>query len=78
MDSNYEWQKHQANERVQARLREAELHRLSKQGEFEQQQPMPNQKHSRRIIKFVQAKRQAVVAKLAGLFALRRSHRRLK
>lgn len=27
MDGNYEWQKFQANERVQARLQEAETHR---------------------------------------------------
>lgn len=31
MNSNYEWQKHQANERVQARLQEAEAHRQAKQ-----------------------------------------------
>ncbi len=29
MSSNYEWQKFQANERVQARLQEAEAHRLA-------------------------------------------------
>ncbi|MBK8127999.1 MAG: hypothetical protein IPK53_03345 [bacterium] len=31
MDSNYEWQKHQAKERAQSRLEEAEAHRLAKQ-----------------------------------------------
>jgi hypothetical protein len=30
MSNNYEWQKHQANERVQARFQEAEAHRQSK------------------------------------------------
>lgn len=30
MNSNFEWQKHQANERVQARLHEAEIHRSLK------------------------------------------------
>ncbi len=33
MDSNYEWQKFRANERVQARLQEAETHRLAKLGD---------------------------------------------
>jgi hypothetical protein len=28
MDSNYQWQKHQTNERVRNRMREAETHRL--------------------------------------------------
>lgn len=32
MDGNYEWQKHRANERLQARLQEAEAHRQAKQG----------------------------------------------
>ena len=67
MNSNHEWQKHQANERVQARLRDAELHRLSKQGEPKQQQLVPNQKHYQRVIQFVQAKRQVVVARLSEL-----------
>ena len=31
MNSNYEWQKHQANERVQARLHEADKHRRATQ-----------------------------------------------
>ena len=31
MDSNYQWQKHQVDERSQARLREAETHRLLKE-----------------------------------------------
>lgn len=31
MNSNYEWQKHQATERAQARLRDAEIHRQMKQ-----------------------------------------------
>jgi hypothetical protein len=31
MNSNYHFQKHQANEQIQARLQEAEDHRLSKQ-----------------------------------------------
>lgn len=66
MNSNYEWQKHQANEQVQ--LRDAKLHRLSKQGEFKRQQLVSNQKHYRRVIRFVQAKRQAVLAKSVGLF----------
>ena len=30
MNSNFEWQKHQANERVQAKLHEAEIHRSLK------------------------------------------------
>lgn len=30
MSNNYEWQKHQANERVQARFHEAEIHRQTK------------------------------------------------
>jgi hypothetical protein len=30
MNSNFEWQKHQANERVQAKLYEAEIHRSLK------------------------------------------------
>lgn len=30
MDSNYKWQHHQANQRYQARMREAEAHRLLK------------------------------------------------
>ena len=33
MDSNYEWQKFRANERAQARLQEAETHRLAKLGD---------------------------------------------
>ncbi|MBX3058222.1 MAG: hypothetical protein KF770_17300 [Anaerolineae bacterium] len=32
MDGNYEWQKNRANERIQARLQEAEAHRQGKQG----------------------------------------------
>lgn len=32
MDGNYEWQKNRANERIQARLQEAEAHRQAKQG----------------------------------------------
>jgi hypothetical protein len=32
MTSNYEWQRHHTRERIQARLREAELHRLARQG----------------------------------------------
>lgn len=31
MDSNYQWQKQRANERHEARLREAQLHRLRQQ-----------------------------------------------
>jgi preprotein translocase subunit SecY len=31
MSSNYQWQQHQANERIQARLKEAEQHRSAKQ-----------------------------------------------
>jgi len=31
MSNNYEWQKHQANERVQARFQEADTHRQTKQ-----------------------------------------------
>lgn len=30
MNSNFEWQKHQANEHVQAKLHEAEIHRSLK------------------------------------------------
>ena len=30
MDSNYQWQKHQAKERSQARMREADVHRMLK------------------------------------------------
>jgi hypothetical protein len=30
MDSNYKWQQHQAGERLQARMREAETHRMLK------------------------------------------------
>ena len=30
MNSNFEWQRHQANERVQAKLHEAEIHRSLK------------------------------------------------
>lgn len=30
MNSNFEWQKHQTNERVQARYQEAEIHRSLK------------------------------------------------
>ena len=44
MNSNYEWQKHQANERVQARLQEAEAHRQAKQarqGNDRSQFPFP-------------------------------------
>ena len=44
MNSNYEWQKHQANERVQARLQEAEAHRQAKQtkqGNGRSQFPLP-------------------------------------
>lgn len=33
MDSNYHWQKHQANERINARRRDAEAQRLLKQNE---------------------------------------------
>lgn len=32
MNSNFEWQKHQANERVQARLQDGAAHRRAKQG----------------------------------------------
>ena len=32
MNSNFEWQKHQTNQRVQARLQEAAAHRQAKQG----------------------------------------------
>ncbi len=35
MRNNYEWQKHQANERVQARFQEAETHRQLKQAGHE-------------------------------------------
>lgn len=35
MNSNYSWQKQQANEHLQARRREAELHRLAQQREKE-------------------------------------------
>ena len=35
MDSNFEWQKHRANERVQARLQRAEIHRLRKSAKGE-------------------------------------------
>lgn len=31
MDSNYGWQKQQANEKLQARQRDAQMHRLVKQ-----------------------------------------------
>ena len=31
MNSNYEWQKHQADERAQARLRDAKIHRQLKE-----------------------------------------------
>ncbi|MBE2224750.1 MAG: hypothetical protein IAF02_24635 [Anaerolineae bacterium] len=44
MNSNYEWQKHQANERVQARLQEADAHRQAKQakqGNGRSQFPLP-------------------------------------
>lgn len=37
MNGNYEWQKHQANERVQARLHEAAEHRRAKLGNSEAQ-----------------------------------------
>ncbi len=33
MDGNFAWQEHQVNERIQARLREAEAHRLVKSSE---------------------------------------------
>jgi hypothetical protein len=32
MNSNFEWQKHQTNERVQGALQEASAYRLSRQG----------------------------------------------
>ena len=35
MSNNYEWQKHQVNERVQARFQEAETHRQLKQAGYE-------------------------------------------
>ena len=31
MSNNYEWQRHQINERIQDRLRDGELHRLAKE-----------------------------------------------
>ena len=31
MDSNFEWQKHQANERIQSAMDEANAHRIAKQ-----------------------------------------------
>jgi hypothetical protein len=30
VDNNYEWQKHHTNERIKARLKESELHRMVK------------------------------------------------
>lgn len=41
MNSNYQWQKHQANERVQAHLREAAEHRRVKQANSQSLAPAP-------------------------------------
>lgn len=41
MDGNYEWQKNRANERIQARLQEAEAHRQAKQGHGRTSPPLP-------------------------------------
>jgi len=37
MNSSYGWQKHQANEQIQARQREAEMHRMAKQAPSERE-----------------------------------------
>ena len=39
MNSNYQWQKHQANEQIQARVREAQIHRSLKSNKKERQHP---------------------------------------
>ncbi len=41
MNSNYQWQKHQANERVQSHLREATEHRRVKQAKSQSLAPAP-------------------------------------
>lgn len=64
MNNNYEWQKYHTNEKVQARLRNAELHRLSKQAEIS----VPKQKRQRKMIQFTGAKGRKALASLAGWF----------
>ena len=39
MNSNYHWQKHQANERIQTRLNEAEIHRSFNRNNKEGEHP---------------------------------------
>lgn len=41
MDGNYEWQKNRANERIQARLQEAEAHRQAKEEHGRTSPPLP-------------------------------------
>jgi hypothetical protein len=46
MDSNYQWQKQQANERHAARLRDAQAHRLLKGDSAQRGQQQPEARFS--------------------------------
>jgi hypothetical protein len=47
MHSNYQWQKHQTDERIQQRLQESQRHRLANQ----QQDTQPHESTARSILR---------------------------